>query len=257
LLHCSYSKIADVVTSSSRYGHVTPNTDGGKIFVIFYSLFGIPLMLTFLANIGEWMARIFRTLYYGCCCSIFLTKRRKHYDRMRLKAEFKSASFKWFFTDFRIFLNLRDNAYGNGCQKNRPPEDGHLNLAYDQARTNSQIRLRTTVSDKIDLADVECLYDGNDFYAPIENPDDFAKPNFPVSLTLGVIGAYIVLGAVLFSGMYGWSRTTAAYFSFVTLSTIDNLIFIIRQNKILILLLGCPIPRTSTFLESRDSSKSG
>ena len=34
------------------YGDMTPKTQGGQLFLIFYAVLGIPLMMSFLANMG-------------------------------------------------------------------------------------------------------------------------------------------------------------------------------------------------------------
>ena len=45
------------------YGHITCKTKLGKVFTIVYSAIGIPLMMTFLANIGSSTAAIFKFIY--------------------------------------------------------------------------------------------------------------------------------------------------------------------------------------------------
>ncbi len=35
------------------YGNLSPSTGNGRLFVIFYALIGIPLLIVFLAVIGE------------------------------------------------------------------------------------------------------------------------------------------------------------------------------------------------------------
>lgn len=42
----------------------------------------------------------------------------------------------------------------------------------------------------------------------------------PITATLGVLGLYIIAGAVLFSHWEGWSYVDGAYFSFITFTTI-------------------------------------
>ena len=42
----------------------------------------------------------------------------------------------------------------------------------------------------------------------------------PIILTLCTMGAYIVLGALVFAYIEGWKLSDAIYFSFVTLTTI-------------------------------------
>ncbi|VDD83069.1 unnamed protein product [Mesocestoides corti] len=50
------------------YGQVVPVTKFGRLATIFYGLFGIPMMLLFLANLGSLMADVFRIAYKKICC---------------------------------------------------------------------------------------------------------------------------------------------------------------------------------------------
>jgi hypothetical protein len=45
------------------YGHIFPETDEGRMLCIVYSLIGIPLLLVFMANIGDLMAVATRWVY--------------------------------------------------------------------------------------------------------------------------------------------------------------------------------------------------
>lgn len=71
-----------VVTKSYvlGYGHVFPHTPNGKIVTIFYAILGIPIVLAFLANIGELMAKALRAFFdHVCllkCCRTLYSRRR-------------------------------------------------------------------------------------------------------------------------------------------------------------------------------------
>nr|XP_027212715.1 uncharacterized protein LOC113805849 [Penaeus vannamei] len=56
------------VITTIGYGHVSPRTNTGKMVTIVYALFGIPLMLLCLTNIGNSMATSFRFMYHRMCC---------------------------------------------------------------------------------------------------------------------------------------------------------------------------------------------
>jgi len=54
----------------SGYGHITPRTDGGRLVTMLYAIFGIPLTLYALTNLGFIMATAFRFLYKYICCGL-------------------------------------------------------------------------------------------------------------------------------------------------------------------------------------------
>ncbi|XP_078661217.1 potassium channel subfamily K member 3-like [Branchiostoma floridae x Branchiostoma belcheri] len=44
--------LAFVVVTTIGYGHCTPRTPEGRVFLIFYAIFGIPLMMTWVSDVG-------------------------------------------------------------------------------------------------------------------------------------------------------------------------------------------------------------
>ncbi|XP_071537253.1 TWiK family of potassium channels protein 7-like isoform X2 [Panulirus ornatus] len=58
------------------YGHIAPKTYKGRIFTIFYNVVGIPLLLVFLANIGDFFAKSFKYIYSRVCCRWCRLRRR-------------------------------------------------------------------------------------------------------------------------------------------------------------------------------------
>lgn len=55
------------VISTIGYGNISPRTDRGKLMTILYAIIGIPLMLLYLTNIGDILAKSFRYVYGGLC----------------------------------------------------------------------------------------------------------------------------------------------------------------------------------------------
>lgn len=51
------------VITTIGYGHIAPSTSIGKIVTIAYTIFGIPLCLLYLSNIGDVMATSFKWIY--------------------------------------------------------------------------------------------------------------------------------------------------------------------------------------------------
>merc|ERR1719384_421995 len=68
---CSPSQLSTV-----GYGHIAPATTTGRLFCILYSLIGIPLLLVFMSQIGDWMAISFRWLYSRILCRWCRARRR-------------------------------------------------------------------------------------------------------------------------------------------------------------------------------------
>ena len=79
------------IESLLGYGHITCETDKGKIATIFYAIFGIPMMLLCLANIGTSMANVFRFLYAKVCCG-YCNYVKKRHIRMRAAATLSSVA---------------------------------------------------------------------------------------------------------------------------------------------------------------------
>ena len=58
------------------YGHIFPTTFYGKLFCMIYSIVGIPLLLVFMADIGDLLAKGVRYSYSRICCRWCRTQRR-------------------------------------------------------------------------------------------------------------------------------------------------------------------------------------
>jgi len=139
------------IMSTVGYGHIAPATTTGRLFCILYSLIGIPLLLVFMSQIGDWMAISFRWLYSRILC-------------------------RW-------------------CRARR--RDSELPPSVDR-------RSRGIGFDEI----------GKERYMPTD------LVMVPIMVNLMLIFGFIFMGAILFASWEGWSPTTAAYFCFVTLTTI-------------------------------------
>ncbi|OON20534.1 Ion channel [Opisthorchis viverrini] len=73
--------------STIGYGNIAPATFWGRLSCIIYSVIGIPLMLIYLAIIGNVLARVFRLVYVNIiCCRCFydIFRRRRQRRRERL-----------------------------------------------------------------------------------------------------------------------------------------------------------------------------
>jgi len=59
------------------YGVIAPRTDSGQLFCMAYTVFGLALMMLFLANIGNMMAKMIKTGYSRILCRWCRVRRRK------------------------------------------------------------------------------------------------------------------------------------------------------------------------------------
>ncbi|KAF4520132.1 hypothetical protein B566_EDAN010288 [Ephemera danica] len=57
------------VLDSERYGNLAPKTPAGKVLTMLYAVFGVPLMLLCLSNLGQLLAHTFQFAYSHMCCS--------------------------------------------------------------------------------------------------------------------------------------------------------------------------------------------
>ena len=64
------------IMTTVGYGHISPKTDGGKLFCILYALIGMPLLIVFSVEIGDLMADAFRWFYSRICCRWCRVRRR-------------------------------------------------------------------------------------------------------------------------------------------------------------------------------------
>ena len=51
------------IMTTIGYGHISPRTTEGQLFTILYAMIGTPLLLVFLANIGDGMGKAFTLTY--------------------------------------------------------------------------------------------------------------------------------------------------------------------------------------------------
>ena len=187
----------------SGYGHVTPQTTWGMLSTILYCVFGLPLTLMCIANLGKFFARVFRILYHtvfcGICCICCLSCRKKKLAKKLAKEEAIQSG---------GVSNL--DSVGNGTPiviSNDPTSEKRPQGARAKFNAKSQIA--------ITKAQVWVLNVKKKFSHSLR--DDVTVP---VYLCLVVMAAYIMGGALLFSLWDGWGYLEGAYFCFVTLTTI-------------------------------------
>ena len=167
--------------SITGYGNIAPKTFWGRLVCIAYAVLGIPLMLLMLANIGEITANVFRYAYVNVCCCACDCFRRRVITRRRGR---------------------------------RPTSARHADETEAwKNRFNREQTGRDGATSSSDVSVVDDIEDDDD-------EDDEQKISVPLTVTIGMLGGFIFMGALLFGVLEGWDWLTSAYCCFVTISTI-------------------------------------
>lgn len=172
------------VITTIGYGNIAPKTNWGKIVTILYAIVGIPLMLLYLTNIGDILAKAFKYVYRRLCTC---DHHRGGDSSVR-----------------------RAQAYTT-----RRAAGAHVNhIALEQGLLAGEGINGFTAVDRMG-------HDAKlDTYMDPFQDEERPRVTVPIFLCMTIIGGYICGGAVLFSVWEEWNYLDGSYFCFVTLSTI-------------------------------------
>ncbi|UXI14637.1 Potassium channel subfamily K member 18 [Sarcoptes scabiei] len=181
------------VISTIGYGNISPRTDKGKLMTILYAIVGIPLMLLYLTNIGDILAKSFRYVYGGLCscqpnCRV-LDKRFRQQKHLQQNDR------------QRRFLAQQTMSSVSGSINYSASNRTHFD--FDEQST----QVSTPTSPK-NFENSLGLYKSN------------SRIHVPLTLCLMILATYVCGGGALFSIWEKWNYLDGSYFCFVTLSTI-------------------------------------
>ncbi|XP_044764164.1 potassium channel subfamily K member 18 isoform X2 [Coccinella septempunctata] len=174
------------VITTIGYGNITPHTMGGQIMTIFYAIIGMPLFLLYLSNIGDIMAKSFKWIYANVClcrwCPGVASRRAERKRR----------------ADRMIYYSYEEEG---SCSTD---QDMQMEDAKSQ-RAVSREQSETTETEDDEES---------------ETSSDVQSVTVPITVCLMIMVGYICFGGFLFCKWEDWKFLEAAYFCFISLSTI-------------------------------------
>ncbi|XP_055356882.1 TWiK family of potassium channels protein 7-like [Paramacrobiotus metropolitanus] len=182
------------VITTIGYGHVTPKTQAGKVVTVLYAVVGIPIMLMFLSNIGNLLAKVFIGLFSYMCRCRFLNPP----DPVLLRHRKLRASG---FSRHRSAKGQLQPKPTISHQRFFPPDESSNVTPGDETAAPAIPAWEPEVAALVER---------------LERKDN----NVPVIGCLVIMSAYLFGGATLFALWEDWPYLDAFYFCFVTLTTI-------------------------------------
>ncbi|OON14583.1 Ion channel, partial [Opisthorchis viverrini] len=193
------------------YGHIVPRTELGRFVTVLYAMFGIPLVLLFMANLGGFLASCVRLFYKLCLRS--RQKRQPEQKANSSREMFKKTPPK----ELQMKINTITQ---NDTDQQTATTEGSMK----EGKKNGQLSIPITAHPRRSSVQhfIHALATSQSLISKRAN-----KPNgksqeirVPIWLTLLIILIYLIIGAIIFSIWEGWSVLQSAYFVFITLSTI-------------------------------------
>lgn len=203
-----------------------------------YAIIGIPLMLLFLTNIGDVMAKIFRFMYAR---SIRLKYRMILWHKRRKAAKIRRAN-------SLVSRITRGSARSGGSGGNR--------IDQHRLKTDSSADsfMANVAGDFEDLLSAQAQLEQLEVKETVEA--QLQRVTVPLSLVLLTMLGYLIAGSILFTIWEGWTFLDSFYFCYISLTTIGKFCGGGEEVEIRQWSADHPnVPRL--FFASRTSSKCG
>lgn len=236
------------VITTIGYGNVAPRTALGKAVTIGYAIIGIPLMLLYLTNIGDGLAKSFKYMYGRLCrCG-------KRSPGRGVRRGVPSSATTPTAASLKSGENYRAHhvvGHSPPAPLAPPPPSSKHNAVVDKLRAST---VGGAADDEVRIESIpEGLvhhhhhhgYPGHHHHhhhpdvasdgggvggggatggstSGDEGEDEYGQPRVtvPIYLCLLILAVYIIGGGALFAYWENWNMLDGSYFCFVTLSTI-------------------------------------
>ncbi|KAK6051593.1 Ion channel [Cooperia oncophora] len=175
------------VITTIGYGNTAAKTYIGKTLTMLYAIIGIPLMLLFLTNIGDVMAKIFRFLYAQ---SIRLKFRLILWHKKRKAAKIRRANS--LVSRLTRAHRVKNDSSIDSFAVGGPDVEDLLTARVEM----EQLEVRETAQAQLE------------------------KISVPLSLVVLTMFAYLIAGTILFKLWEGWTFLESFYFCYISLTTI-------------------------------------
>ncbi|XP_045172160.2 potassium channel subfamily K member 18-like [Mercenaria mercenaria] len=203
---------AVTVITTIGYGHIAPKTFNGQLVTIFYALFGIPLTLLCLANMGSFLGNCFRLLYKHLCRLLTWMCCPPEDSFTKSKSMSLSNSKNKITQETDPLQGKIDDPGGVHTLQVVPAKIGKQK----KSGKRSQSRSRSTSPSRSEINIVVEDFDKPKTKETIKTEDI----RVPVFVSLMIIALYVLGGALMFSMWEDWNYLEGSYFCFITLSTI-------------------------------------
>ncbi|XP_066963140.1 potassium channel subfamily K member 18-like [Macrobrachium rosenbergii] len=179
------------VITTIGYGHISPTTTLGKITTILYAIFGLPVFLLYMANMGDILAKSLKWIYSKICVCVRPAPPTPKYD----------TSVVWRSAETTLRAPAGPSGYlGDEANHRGSVGGGDGDMQYSP-ELSDEISMDTESWQRSEKADV-------------------ASVNIPISVSLVIMVALLYGGTKLFQEDEGWDVLTSFYFCFISLTTI-------------------------------------